>query len=138
MGVQFQKKVFDGNLATDKEQTALVPSSFDGRLLQALTQRTRKEAMAMIPSLAKQMAKDSWQAELDIHRIHEAERVGYETLVSATQAIARCDAYVRQLIATHPQHDAGIEEEMLQELIGLVKQLPRVVVVAYVRRYHQV
>ncbi len=137
MTIQLGTKFIEAEkLSTRETDQTILSSTLDSKVLQTLQQRVQKEAMAMVPSLAKQMAKDSWQAELEIYRIEQAQRIGSQTLASATKAISRNTSYAQRLIAAHPELGADIEQ-MLQEQNDLVKQLPRVATVGYMRRYYQ-
>lgn len=138
MDVQFTPKFTEAAPQTEPyaREIAQVAPSRSAQVIQALRQRVDKEAMGMVPSLAKEMAKNGWQADLDIFRLQQAARVGSDTLRTAIQAMARNNEYARQLIGTHPELEADVEQ-ILSELNELIKQLPRVGVVAYTARYYQ-
>lgn len=113
----------------------LVPAALDSNVLQALHHRTQKEAMAMTSSLAKQMAKDAWQAELDTYRVCQAQRVGAETLHLSAEAIVRINDYAKNLAAKYRVIETDIWE-MAQGQFDIIKQEPRIAHIGYLRRYH--
>lgn len=114
----------------------LLRASRADRVMRVLAQRVDAEAMRMVPSLAKEMAKNGWQAELDGFRLAQAARLGSEAIKTAAQAMALNLDNAKALIESHPELEADVVE-MLQEMNDLVKQLPRVGVVSYTARYYQ-
>ncbi len=137
MALQFQHKVAESQPETEPRQTSLVPSPLSNQVIRALDRRVQQEAMALVASLAKQMAKDAWQADLDIFRIGQAQRVGLETFVTSSEAIASLDSCAERLISKHPELEADIRL-MAQQQFEIIKQFPRIGTVGYLRRYHKV
>lgn len=124
----------DDNTAGNRKD--LVPSTRQTDVIRALAQRVDKEAMRMVPSLAKEMAKVGWQADLDIFRATKANYVGVETLKASIDAIACNQESMQQCLAAHPELEADVVE-MVYGLNDLMKQEPRLAFVANNGRYFQ-
>lgn len=147
MAIQFKVKEVAGEQYTENEShrddnmagtnsVELIPASRADHVMRALAQRVDVEAMRMVPSLAKEMAKNGWQRELDGFRIAQAARLGRETVKTVAEAMALNLENAKQLIKSHPELEPDIVE-MLQETNDLMKQLPRVGVVSFTARYYQ-
>src|SRR5439155_14453268 len=101
MNSKFKDGVNLGDVDEAKSES-LVRNALGQREQDALRLQVQRQAMAMIPSLAKEEAKEKLQAHLDISRGENAQRVGSETLKTATAALVRNNAYGEELIRQHP------------------------------------
>lgn len=138
LDTSFKPKLVEPKTHTELEtkQNALVPGTPSAKVTQALEQRVEKEMMGMTPSLSRVMAQNTMQATLDLHRGYQTERIGSEVLESAINAMVHNNEIAQRVIAEHPGLEAEIQE-MVNAHQQMLKQLPRVIPVGYLRRYHQ-
>lgn len=138
MAIQFKPRIVDSESSTAPESTEeeILSAARAEHVMRALAQRVDTEAMGMVPSLAKEMAKNGWQAELDAFRLGQATRLGTVSVQTVARAMAQNLDNARKLVQKYPELEPDIVQ-MLQEMNDLMKQLPRVGFVGYTARYYQ-
>ncbi len=136
MAIQFKPRLTEGddNNGWEEKRENLVPTTRRADVIRALVQRVDKEGMRMVPSLAKEMAKEGWQAELDIFRWAQANHVGMENLKGVIEAMACNTAYLRQVVANYPELEADAVEATAA-LHDVMKHEPQAGFVVYSGRY---
>lgn len=118
------------------EQPSL-PATLSDKVTRALAQRVEREAMSMLPSLAREAAKNSLQATLDIHRANQTVRVAMEVGDTVRESLGELEEKTLRAAAKHPELEADFEQ-MQEDTSRVLKQLNQVAAIGYLRRYHQV
>lgn len=113
-----------------------VPPELSERVAAALAQRTEREQMSMAGSWAREAAKNTMQASLDIHRAFQTARIAMTVEDGMRKKLAELSAKTDRAVAKHPELELDYRE-MQADTAQMLRQLNKVTAVGYFRRYHR-